>query len=303
MNFEGVTAHTKSRWSRIRTGSPQEQLDDLEENGPEEEQTDEEIIREEEHRMVFNPDSKVMDLRRLRTTDIKDCPRLILPPARPQTEEMEMAAKEQLWLQRYSQYMSLNCNAQGKIRQDNMTKSERAGLKKLLTRKKTNEIIISKTDKSSKNTVSSRESYLEQGATHVKNDLEVTWKIFEKTKREVLAHTRALTNVFNMGEDMGEKGQNRLKRALHEDISVIPNLILNQKDHKDVDKDTGLPKTRPVCEASCTHNQRCSNLLTDIMGATFECEDTSEAISTEDLLSKIDVLNEKIKSQEMSPKS
>ena len=73
---------------------------------------------------------------------------------------------------------------------------------------------------------------------------------------------------------------------MHEDCSIIPNLIMNQKDHKPIDEKTGLPKTIPVCEASSTHNQRLSNLLSDIMAATFESEPSVEAISTEDMLAK-----------------
>ena len=65
---------------------------------------------------------------------------------------------------------------------------------------------------------------------------------------------------------------------------------------------TGLPKTRPVCEASSTHNQRLSDLLSDIMGVTFKLEETIESVSTEDLLSKIEALNSRIEDGEVSPK-
>ena len=86
----------------------------------------------------------------------------------------------------------------------------------------------------------------------------------------------------------------RLKKAMQEESSVIPNLVMNQKDHKPVDPVTGLPKTCPVCEASTTHNQRPSALLSSIMQATFQSETTCEATSTEDMLSKVQWLNSKI---------
>ena len=116
----------------------------------------------------------------------------------------------------------------------------------------------------------------------------------DKSRREVLAHTRVMSDIFCVGEEHGEKEQRRLRNALHEEISTIPNLILNQKDHKPVSEE-GLPKTRPVCAANSTHNQRLSDLLSDIMNAVFKAEDTAEAISTGDILSKIDKVNKKIK--------
>ena len=47
-------------------------------------------------------------------------------------------------------------------------------------------------------------------------------------RRDTLAHTKVLTKPLQMGTDHGEKAQNRLKKALHEDNSVVPNLVMNQ---------------------------------------------------------------------------
>ena len=206
-------------------------------------------------------------------------------------EELELKTKEHLWMNQYQTFMNSNCDNKGRLKADNMTLSERRGFMKLLKRNKYQDIIISKTDKSSKNTVSSKEAYIAQGQVHVQGDIPVTWRDFNKSKNQVLAHTKVLSNVFNVGQAHGDKAQTRLKNALHENISVIPNLTMHQKDHKDLNPQTGLPKTRPVCEASSTHNQRCSNLLTDIMVATFQSEKTCVSNSTEDLLSKVDKFN------------
>ena len=81
------------------------------------------------------------------------------------------------------------------------------------------------------------------------------------------------------------------------------NLIVTQNDHKPADPETGLPKTRLVCQSSSTHNQRISDMLSDIMAATFSSEDSVEAISTEDMLSKVEELNRRIEQGEISPKN
>ena len=44
-------------------------------------------------------------------------------------------------------------------------------------------------------------------------------------------------------------------------------------------------------------------MLSDILAATFDSEDTIEAISTEDMLSKIEGLNKRIQEGEISPRN
>ena len=147
------------------------------------------------------------------------------------------------------------------------------------------------------------ESYIQQGSVHVQGDTKVEWKDYEKGKRLALADTRCMSKIFQIGQDHGEKEMSRIKNALHEDSSIVPNLIITQKDHKPIDPNTGLPKTRPVCEASSTHNQRLSDMLSDILAATFDSEDIIEAISMEDMLSKIEGLNKRIQEGEISPRN
>ena len=93
----------------------------------------------------------------------------------------------------------------------------------------------------------------------------------------------------------------RLKTALHEDITVLADLTLRQKDHKDPDPITGIPKTRPVCEARSTFNQRANGHLVAILGGATQADPTCEAISTEDAISKIDDLNKRIEAGELAP--
>ena len=60
---------------------------------------------------------------------------------------------------------------------------------------------------------------------------------------------------------------------------------------------SGLPKCRPVCGASCSINQELSEWVAQILEATLGSGEQSEVISTEDLLSEIDRLNENWKAQ------
>ena len=112
------------------------------------------------------------------------------------------------------------------------------------------EIVISTTDKSGKLTISTYASYIQQGLPKTVKDKKVGWKEVMSSKEVVLSNTRVLSQVFKVGETHGEKNQTRVKKALHEDITVIPNLTILQKDHKLVDPDTGLPATRQVAPST-----------------------------------------------------
>ena len=103
----------------------------------------------------------------MRPTDIKDCPRLHLPPARPEQEEIELITKECLWNQAYNRYRETKCNEKGIIQNDPMTKQERRGKAKLSKRARNGEIVISTTDKSCELTISSMDSYTQQGEVHI----------------------------------------------------------------------------------------------------------------------------------------
>ena len=295
--YESVLANTKSRWSRKTNGSPEEQELEEETNGPQEPPSDEEIVRDNEEREIFNPTRNTLDFRRLRATDLRDCPRLCLPGPRPQREEALLHAKEVIWQETISNYRRNNCREDGTQLKDNVTKSERRGINKLRRRAKAGEIVISSTDKSGKLTISSMDSYLRQGAPHVAGDRKITMKEVRKTQEDVLNHTKMLSEIFMVGQDHGQTNEERLRRAMHEKSTIIPPLVLQQKDHKAI-KD-GIPAVRPVCEASRTINQRMSDMLTDVLQAEYATGHTTEAISTEDFLSKIEGMNHRIRKGEI----
>ena len=124
IKLEGVLTHTKARWGRATTGGPKDQEEDEREFGEPDEPTDEEIFEEHRDRLTYNPETKVIDFRNLKVTDIKDCPRLQLPAPRNQEEELDFKAKETLWSIKYKNFMNVNCDDKGRICEDNMTRQE-----------------------------------------------------------------------------------------------------------------------------------------------------------------------------------
>ena len=194
--YQSTLCQTKIRWSRQTTGGPKEMEEDArdrEESGETGEERMEREIWEESSREVFDEINKTLDFRKLKVTDMKDNPRVVLPSPRPPGEEAALTAKEQLWNEAVEDYARKKCN-NGR-QKSNMTRQEEIGTKKLQERKKRGEIVMVPTDKSGKMSVSTRECYRNQGDIHTKNDRKVTWKEREEAGRTLKGHTKALGKV------------------------------------------------------------------------------------------------------------
>ena len=198
-----------------------------------------------------------------------------------------------MWTNTVRVYKTDNCNEFGDQTETNMTKQEARGIKKLLKRQSNGEFVISQTDKSNKNSISTNESYIEQGLVHCSKDHVASWKDVEYSKDLVLHHTKALCSVFQVGQSWGEKEETRVTNNMMEKITTVPSVILQQKDHK-VTQEGAPPKTRPVCLANLTFNQRTSDLLNQNLKSVINSDPTEEVVSTEEFLYEIKELNAKI---------
>ena len=125
-------------------------------------------------------------------------------------------------------------------------------------------------------------------------DKEISWDDVTVIQNEVICHSKALCNVFKISNQWGEKEEARTCRAMAEKSTVIPQMVITQKDHKPI-QDDGLPKTRAMCGASQSINQRVSDLLTDVLQALFSSELSNESLSTESYIHKIYKLNKDIR--------
>ena len=121
----------------------------------------------------------------------------------------------------------------------------------------------------------------------------VDWPEVEESMKDLECHMKGLNRVFNAGRTHGEEGMERTWKAKELKSSCIPNQRLLAKDHKPVDGE-GRPKTRPVCAAARSPNGELSEFIADIVEAAIDARGTEECISTEDLLSVIVSVSEKI---------
>ena len=231
---------------------------------------------------------------------MRNNPRLHLPRARPSNEEIELSGKAHTWKQATLTYMENNCDSKGRQLEGNLTPDEVQGTNSFNERTKAGEIVISTTDKSNLTTISSHESYIAQGTLHTQKDRLASWEEFHEAKNLVLCHTLALTNVFKIGSGQSQNEEQRVRLNMMENITTVPQASLMQKDHKPPHPD-GTPKTRFLCHASMTYNQRLADLTNDICKGMIDSDTTEELNSSEDFLSVIEELNLKIKQGEIDP--
>ena len=88
-----------------------------------------------------------------------------------------------------------------------------------------------------------------------------------KIQDQVKAHLRALNRIFTTRKNHGERSAERACKAKEAKATVIPNLYIFPKDHKDIQED-GNPKTRQVCGASSTINQELSEWISELLIST-----------------------------------
>ena len=109
--------------------------------------------------------------------------------------------------------------------------------------------------------------------------------------------------MFKVEENQSKSARERLIRDMNEDRTIVPDLILTQENQKLVHQVTRLPKTCPVCLTRTSFNQRANDYLCHLIGAPIKSDKSAECISTEDTLSGVDRLNEKIVKEEIKPRN
>ena len=164
----GLESEQEASLAKVRIEIEKESEDE----GYSEEDMDRMNEIEAESRQVFDPVMKEYDARKRRVTDLKECARVTLPrPLSPEDEaKLDLRKRTQEGI--YEKFRKENTNNKDE-QKSNLTKDEEAGLKSLLKRISDEELVIMKTDKSSRFVVTDRDNYLRMGEVHTRKDREV----------------------------------------------------------------------------------------------------------------------------------
>ena len=289
---------TKIRWDRReRDGDDDVEPKSVEEAQEQVAEREEQMMQDAESRLVYNSQDNCIDMRARRATYMVHNTRLILPQPRPASEEAILGARQMVWRNTIKDFKDNNCAEDGTLKTHNMTTTQRVGVGKLKKRIKKGEIVVLPSDKGNRLTVSSIESYQQQGDCHTVQDRMITRDELERTQTRMNLLSRGLAKVFCIGENWGDRNSARCWTNLVSDSCVAPLLYPSPKTHKPLD-DHGNPKTRPIVQASSCVTSRAGEILADFLDAALLSFPTqTESKSTEDMLARIDAANQKIREE------
>ena len=158
------TSYTKVRWQLKK-----EEENEGTEKSVDKEKSEEIEMEEARTRLVNDSVGRVYDERRQRVTDLKECTRIFLPNSLDVKREAQLEMRKETHTRISEEYRRMNCDEKGR-QENNLTREQQRGLKKLEKRKNNGEIAIIMTDKSSKMCVMRRDDYLKLGEDHVNKE-------------------------------------------------------------------------------------------------------------------------------------
>ena len=179
---------------------------------------------------VFNEETKTLDLRLLKPSDLPFNKRVVLPA--PLDDEKEVTLQHlrdrlSKTTKKYVQSTEYRTTVNG-----NLTKAEKSGLKSLKERIDQDGIVVYQTDKSGRFSVDAIHNYREACQTHTENDPTVDQDFHEKVQKQANAHSTFWVRILRTGEELG--GQARIKGNMLVQDCILPPLYALRKDHKHI---------------------------------------------------------------------
>ena len=153
------------------------------------------------------------------------------------------------------------------------------------------EIVVLKSDKSSKLCVIKKNKYLQVGIKDRGKDKKIARKDLQDIEKKINEHTRLLCKIMNIGEE-----NNHLQRIIESKETsseqAAPKYFLF-KDHKK-EKEA----YRPVVSGCSSNTLGLSNLLSEVIESLCDSvSDPYEVNSDRDLLSRLETFNKKVENE------
>ena len=179
--------------------------------------------------------------------------------------------------------------------ESNLTIDELDGLKSLRKRIQNGELVVCQTDKSKRLrfAVLSKSQYLEAGLVQKAKDLEIEPDKIKRVQNFVNDHVSWISGMINVGSNWNQ--QDRVARNVVDKGEQTCQMSLLLKDHKNWSRESGCPiPSRPVVAGNMGLNCHLSELISHIIDPISYEHSGNEVDSSDDLLAKIEKLNETI---------
>ena len=191
----------------------------------------------------FDPDQHEVDMSKCKVTSWVQNARVHLPRAVKPGIEAELRVRKDTYSETFEMFKQQNCTGEGNQR-SNLNKDQRMGLQSLQKKIKENQVVICKSDKTSKLIAVHPDIYQKMGEDHVKGDIQICkWEI-HCTQKGLNQHTATWLKMLRMGDQWGHR--ERFRETCLNKTASVPSLSLLIKDHKQV-KLGEVHKTRSVC--------------------------------------------------------
>ena len=156
---------------------------------------------------------------------------------------------------------------------------------------KKGEIVVLKSDKSSKLCVIKKEKYLQVGIKDKGDDKKIDRKELQRIEKRINEHTRMLCKIMNIGEDNGHLQRIIESKETYSEMAAPKYFLF--KDHKK-EKEA----YRPVVSGCSSNTLGLSNLLSEMVESVCNSvENPYEVNSDRDMLSRLEEFNNKIEKE------
>ena len=247
-------------------------------------------VDEAKARQIYDPILNIYDDRKRRVTDLAECSRVVLPKPLTVIREAQIEFRREVHDRIYQEYRKEYCNEEGE-QESNLDAGEKRGLKSLMKRIKTDDLVIVKTDKSGKMSATDRDTYIKMGMEHVKGDKIVSRARIKEVDKIMNEHCMAWCGIWGTGQQHGQ--EDRILASKTSRSENTARLYLTHKDHKAAPN-----KTRPIGTANSSNTRAFANSVSDFLEAVANAEEEkTEVISSEDMLHNVNKGN--IKKEEL----
>ena len=232
--------------------------------------------------LVFDPVKKVYDARNMKVTNLGENTRITLPkPLKPVQEAMIEVRREE-YMRVFREYKEQE-RKKGE-RRTNLTEMESKGIKSLKKRIENDEIVVIKTDKSSKMAVMNKEEYKSMGESTRVKDRKIGREGLIRREKVLNEHTEFWTQMTKAGEN--HEHNRRIVKSRTSNSNNTANLYFMFKDHK---KEV---KFRDVASGSTSNTLGLSNVISELVEAiSASASENYEVISGEDMIANIEKVN------------
>ena len=242
---------------------------------------EEEIARSE---MIFDPEEKTYDARKMKVTNLPENTRITLPKPLRAIEEAEIEVRRNEYMKVVREYIKKETI--GGKQESNLTEQEQKGLKSLRQRIEKEEIMVIKTDKSSKLAVIETSKYLEMGRENRGKDKKISREEMKSREKTLNEHTEMWVRMTRAGENHGH--ESRVRKSRTSNSNNTASLYYMYKDHKRE------IKFRDVASGSTSNTLGLSNVISELIEAVAgSARENYEVISSEDMIANIEKVNNK----------